>query len=144
MKTFHQIFLYFLRDPKCQLAAESKSDDSVRCNYACPRFLWVAPMVLFGSNCMPGHIKNSLCQQRPYIEYFATFRRTRNPHLQQNLKVIIVLGVTLLVLGSCGWLLSSNVVEILCLDTDKTACGNKDLIRPWKKNPGSSDIAHFL
>ena len=41
-------------------------------------------------------------------------------HLQQNLKVIIVLGVTMLVLGSCRWLLWSYLVEILCLDTNKT------------------------
>ena len=40
--------------------------------------------------------------------------------LQQNLKVVIVLGVTMLVLGFCGWLLWSYLVEILCLDTNKT------------------------
>ena len=28
----------------------------------------------------------------------------------------------------CGWLLWSYVVEIICLDTDKAACVNKDLI----------------
>ena len=39
--------------------------------------------------------------------------------MQQNLKLIIVLGVTKLVLGSCGWLLWSYVVEILRLDTNK-------------------------
>ena len=39
--------------------------------------------------------------------------------LQQNLKVVIVLGVTMLVLGFCGWLLWSYLVEILCLDTNK-------------------------
>ena len=33
--------------------------------------------------------------------------------------MIIVLGVTMLVLGSCGWLLWSYLVEIL-LDTNKT------------------------
>ena len=40
--------------------------------------------------------------------------------LQQNLKVVIVLGVTMLVLGFCGWLLWSYLVEILWLDTNKT------------------------
>ena len=40
-------------------------------------------------------------------------------HLQQNLKVIFVLNVTMLVLGSFGWLLWSYLVEILCLDTNK-------------------------
>ena len=53
---------------------------------------------------------------------------TPNTHLQQNLKMMIVLGVTMLVLGSCGWLLWSHVVEIICLDTDKTTCVNKDPI----------------
>ena len=48
--------------------------------------------------------------------------------MQQNLKSLIVLSVTMLVLGSFGLLLWSNVVEIICLDTDKTACVNKDLI----------------
>ena len=56
------------------------------------------------------------------------FFETPNTHLQQNLKMMIVLGVTMLVLGSCGWFLWSYVVEIICLDTDKTACVNKDLI----------------
>ena len=40
--------LVFLRDPKYQHAAESKSDDCVGCNYACLRFLWVAPVVICG------------------------------------------------------------------------------------------------
>ena len=40
--------LVFLRDPKYPLTAESKSDDCVRCNYACPRFLCVASVVICG------------------------------------------------------------------------------------------------
>ena len=40
--------LVFFLDPKYPLAAESKNDDCVRCNYACPRFLWVAPLVTCG------------------------------------------------------------------------------------------------
>ena len=51
------------------------------------------------------------CQKRPYIRYFTIFGRAPNIHLQQNLKVIIVLSVTMHVLGSCGWLLWSYVVE---------------------------------
>ena len=46
--TFQKIFQYFLREPKCPLAAESKRDDSVRCYYACPGFLWMASVVIFG------------------------------------------------------------------------------------------------
>ena len=41
---------------------------------------------------------------------------------------MIVLGVTMCVLGSCVWLLWSYVVEIVCLDRDKTAYVNKVLI----------------
>ena len=47
--------------------------------------------------------------------------------MQQNLKLIIVLGVTKLVLGSYGWLLWSCVVELLCLDTNKTGCVDVEL-----------------
>ena len=47
--------------------------------------------------------------------------------MQQNLKVIIVLGVTMLVLGSFEWLLWSYVVELLCLDTNKTGCVDVDI-----------------
>ena len=46
--------------------------------------------------------------------------------MQQNLKVIIVLGVTLLVLGSCVCLLWSYVGETLCLDTNQTGCVDVD------------------
>ena len=48
--------------------------------------------------------------------------------MQQNLKVIIVLGVSVLVQGSSEWLLWSYVVEILCLNKDETGFVNKDLI----------------
>ena len=48
-------------------------------------------------------------------------------HLQQNLKVIIVLGETMLVLGSCGWLLWSYLVGILCLDTNEAVFVDVDL-----------------
>ena len=47
--------------------------------------------------------------------------------MKQNLKVMVVLGVTVLVLNSCGWPSWSHVVVILCLDTDKTRV-NKILI----------------
>ena len=47
--------LVFLRDPKYQHAAESKSDDCVGCNHACLRFLWVAPVVVCSSITMPEH-----------------------------------------------------------------------------------------
>ena len=48
-------------------------------------------------------------------------------HLQQNLKVIILLGETMLVLGTCGWLLWSYLFGILCLDTNKTRWVDVDL-----------------
>ena len=89
----------------------------------------MASVVIFGWNYMPGHRKKCLCQQRPYIRYFAIFRRTPNTHLQQILKVIIVLGVTMLVLGSCCWLLWSCVVELLCLDTNKKGSWCRPFIR---------------
>ena len=53
---------------------------------------------------------------RPSIRYSSIFWGTPNAHLQQNLKVMILSGVTMLVLGSSGWLLSSNLVEIICQD----------------------------
>ena len=48
--------------------------------------------------------------------------------MQQNLKVMILLAVTMLVLGSSGLLLWSYLVEFLFQDTEKNACVNKDLI----------------
>ena len=63
------------------------------------------------------------------------FFETPNTHLQQNLKVIIVLGVDMHVLGSRGWFLWSYVVELLCLDINKTRWVNVDL---------SLDILVFL
>ena len=69
-----------------------------------------------------------MCQQRPFIRYFTIFEGNPNTNKKQNLKVIIVLGVSVLVQGSSEWLLWSYVVEIICLDTYKTACVNKDLI----------------
>ena len=47
--------------------------------------------------------------------------------MQQNPKVIIVLGVTMLILGSCGWLLWAYLVELLGVDTNKTVCVDVDL-----------------
>ena len=114
------MFYYFLKDPKYPLAAESKSDNCVRCICACPRILWVAPVVICGWNTMPQQRGNRLCEQRPYNRYITTFWRMPSTILQQNLKVVIVLGVTMLVLGFCGWLLWSYLAEILCLDTNKT------------------------
>ena len=72
--------------------------------------------------------QNILCWFRPSIRYFSIFWQTPNKLFQQSLKVRVVLGVTTLLLNSCGWLLWSNVVEILCVDTDKIGCVNKVLI----------------
>ena len=47
-------------------------------------------------------------------------------HLQQYLKVKLVLCVTMLVFGSCGWLLRSYLVEILFLDTNKAGLVDLD------------------
>ena len=47
--------------------------------------------------------------------------------MEPSLKVMDVLGVTMLVLNSHGWLLWSYVVEILCLDTNKTRWVDVDL-----------------
>ena len=47
--------------------------------------------------------------------------------MQQNLKMMIVLGVNMFVLGSCECLLWSYVVEILCLDTNKKRWVDVDL-----------------
>ena len=33
----------------------NQSDGRVRCNYACPKFLWMAPVVICGGNTMRGH-----------------------------------------------------------------------------------------
>ena len=43
------------------------------------------------------------------------------------LRVVRLLGVTMLVLGSCGWLLLSCVVELLWLDTNKKGCVDVNL-----------------
>ena len=48
-----------------------------------------------------------MCQQRPFIRYFTIFEGNPNTNKKQNLKVIIVLGVSMLVQGSSGWLLRS-------------------------------------
>ena len=48
--------------------------------------------------------------------------------MELSLKVMDVLGVTMLVLNSYGWLLWSYTVKILCLDRDITGCVNKVLI----------------
>ena len=47
--------------------------------------------------------------------------------MQQNLKAIIVLGIIMLVLGSCGCLLRSYVFDIICLDINKTRWVEVDL-----------------
>ena len=63
--------------------------------------------------------------------------------MQQNLKVMIVLGVTMLVLCSCGWLLWSYMAEIICLDTNKKACVIKNLILDillFLEGPGCSSL----
>ena len=72
--------------------------------------------------------KNSLCQPRPSIGFFTIFGGKPNTYMQQNLKMIIVLGVYLLFQGSCRWLLWSYLVEILRLDKDKTGYVNKVLM----------------
>ena len=40
--------LVFSAGPKYPIAAEAKSDDCVRYNHACPRYMWVAPLVACG------------------------------------------------------------------------------------------------
>ena len=69
-----------------------------------------------------------MCQLRPFIRYFTIFEGNPNTHKKQNLNVIIVLGVSMLVQGSSGWLLWSYVVEILRLNKVKTGYDNKGLI----------------
>ena len=48
--------------------------------------------------------------------------------MQQNLKMTIVLGLSMPVQGSYGWILLSYVVERLRLEKDKTGYVNKDFI----------------
>ena len=69
-----------------------------------------------------------MCQQRPFIRYFTIFEGNPNTNKKQNLKVIIVLGVSMLVQGSSGWLLWSYVVEKLHLNKVKTGYVDKGLI----------------
>ena len=47
-KTFHWVFYFFWREPKYQHAAESENDNCVRCIFAFPRILQVAPVVIHG------------------------------------------------------------------------------------------------
>ena len=47
--------LVFLTHPKYPLAEESKSDNCFGHHYAGLMFLWVSPVVMDGSNTMPGH-----------------------------------------------------------------------------------------
>ena len=68
-----------------------------------------------------------MCQQRPFIRYFTIFEGNPNTNKKQNLKVIIVLGVSTLVQGSFGWLLRSYVVEKLHLNKVKTGYVDKGL-----------------
>ena len=68
-----------------------------------------------------------MCQQRPFIRYFTIFEGNPNTNKKQNLKVIIVLGVSMLVQGSSGWLLRSYVVEKLHLNKVKTGYVDKGL-----------------
>ena len=71
--------------------------------------------------------QNNLFHQRRSIRFFTIFGGKTNTHMQQNLKITIVLGVSMLVQGSYAWILSSYMVEILRLDKDKTGYVNKDL-----------------
>ena len=71
--------------------------------------------------------QSNLFHQRRSIRFFTIFGGKTNTHMQQNLKITIVLGVSMLVQGSYAWILSSYVVEILRLDKDKTGYVNKDL-----------------
>ena len=72
--------------------------------------------------------QNNLFHQRRSIRFFTIFGGKTNTHMQQNLKITIVLGVSMLVQGSYAWILSSYVVEILRLDKDKTGYVNKVLM----------------
>ena len=69
----------------------------------------------------------NLFHQRRSIRFFTIFGGKTNTHMQQNLKITIVLGVSMLVQGSYAWILSSYVVEILSLDKDKKAMWTKTL-----------------
>ena len=71
--------------------------------------------------------QNSLFHQKWSIMFFTIFGGNTNTHKQQNLKITIVLGVSMLVQGSYAWILSSYVVEILSLDKDKNAMWTKTL-----------------
>ena len=62
------------------------------------------------------------------LSFFTIFGGNPNTHMQQNLKMTFVLGVSMLVQGSSGWLLWSYVVEIVRPDKQKTGYMNKDLI----------------
>ena len=117
-----------MKDPKCPLAAESKSDNCVGCIYDCLRFLRVAPVVIFGWITLPGHKYNRLSWYRLSIRCFSMFWSIPNTHLKQILKVIIMLGASMLVSSCCEWLLWSYVVELVCLDTNKTGCVDVDLL----------------
>ena len=68
-----------------------------------------------------------MCQQRPFIRYFTIFEGNPNTNKKQNLKVIIVLGVSMIIQGSSGWLLRSYVVEKLHLNKVKTGYVDKGL-----------------
>ena len=119
--------ILFFGYPKYPLVAESNSNNGVRCYQAGLRLLWVFPVLICGWNTMPGHKWNKMGWCRPSITCFSIFWSIPNTHSKQNLKVIIVLGVLMLVLGSCEWLLWSYVGELLCLDTNKTGCVDLDL-----------------
>ena len=51
--------------------------------------------------------QNNLFHQRRSIRFFTIFGGKTNTHMQQNLKITIVLGVSMLVQGSYAWILSS-------------------------------------
>ena len=61
------------------------------------------------------------------FDVLVSFKAAPNTLLQHILKVIIVLGYIMLFLGPCGCILWLNVVEIVCLDTNKTRWVNADL-----------------
>ena len=70
-------------------------------------------------------IKQPVSTKTSYYIFYYFWKDPKFP-LAAESKSVIVLGITLLVLGFCGWLLWSYVVETLCLDTNQTGCVDVD------------------
>ncbi len=90
---------------------------------SCGWLLWSCVVELL---CLDTTKKGCVDIDLPLV-FFCIFRGTPNTHLKQNLKAIIVLGIIMLVLGSCGCLLWTYVVEIIWLDTNESRWVDVDL-----------------